>query len=59
METNNMYRLIEHALNFNPDDPLAEQHRRLARQHLHGDKEEAGEAEYNDFYDDTNEESDI
>ena len=29
-----MCRLIEHALNFNPDDPLTEQHRRLARQHF-------------------------
>jgi len=53
-----MSRLIEHALNFNPDDPLAEQHRRLARQHLHGDEEEAAEAEYDDFSDDTSEEGD-
>ena len=58
METDNMYRLIEHALNFNPDDPLAEQHRRLASQHLHGDEEEAAEAEYDDFSDDTSEEGD-
>ena len=53
-----MYRLIEHALNFNPDDPLAEQHRRLASQHLHGDEEEAPEAEDDDFSDDTSEECD-
>ena len=53
-----MCHLIEHALNFNPDDPLAEQHRRLARQHLHGDEEEAAEAEYDDFSDDTSEEGD-
>ena len=58
METDNMCRLIEHALNFNPDDPLTEQHHRLARQHLHGDEEEAPEAEYNDFSDDTSEEGD-
>ena len=58
METDNMCRLIEHALNFNPDDPLTEQHRRLARQHLHGDEEEAAEAEYDDFSDDTSEEGD-
>ena len=58
METDNMYRLVEHALNFNPDDPLAKQHRRLARQHLHGDEEEAAEAEYDDFSDDTSEEGD-
>ena len=38
--------------------PLAEQHRRLARQHLHGDEEEAAEAEYDDFSDDTSEEGD-
>lgn len=53
-----MCRLIEHALNFNPDDPLAEQHRGLARQHLHGDEEEAPEAKYDDFSDDTSEEGD-
>jgi len=58
METDNMCRLIEHALNFNPDDPLAEQHRGLARQHLHGDEEEAPEAKYDDFSDDTSEEGD-
>ena len=59
METDNMYRLIEHALNFNPDDPLVEQHHRLARQHLHGDEEEEdAEAEYDDFSDDTSEEGD-
>ena len=50
--------LIEHALNFNPDGPLAEQHRSLARQHLHGDEEEAAEAEYNDFSNDTSKEGD-
>ena len=53
-----MCRLIEHALKFNPDDPLAEHHRRLARRHLHGGKEEAPEAEYDDFFDDTSEEGD-
>ena len=52
-----MYRLIEHALNFKPDDPLAEQHHRLARQHLHGEEEEADDAKY-DFADDTTEEGD-
>ena len=57
MEMDNMYRLIEHALNFKPDDPLVEQHHRLARQHLHGDKE-AAEAECDDFSDDTSEEGD-
>ena len=57
METDNMYHLIEHALNFKPDDPLAEQHHRLAHQHLHGEEEEAAEAEY-DFSDDTTEEGD-
>ena len=51
-----MYRLIEHARNFKPDDPLAEQHHRLAHQHIHGE-EEAAEAEY-DFSDDTSEEGD-
>ena len=58
METDNMYRLIEHTLNFNPDDPLAEQHHRLSHQHLHGDEEEPAEAEYDDFSDDTSEEGD-
>ena len=58
MEMDNMYRLIEYALNFKPDDPLVEQHHRLARQHLHGDEEEAAEAEYDDFSDDTSEEGD-
>ena len=53
-----MCRLIEHALKFNPDDPLAEQHRRLGRRHLHGDEEEALEAEYDDFSNDTSEEGD-
>ena len=53
-----MYRLIDHTLNFNPDDPIAEQHRRLACQHLQGDEEEAAEAEYNDLFDDTSEEGD-
>ena len=38
--------------------PLAEQHRRLARRHLHGDEEEAPEVEYDDFSDDTSEEGD-
>ena len=52
-----MYRLIEHALKFKPDDPLTEQHHRLARQHLHGYEEDAAEAEY-DFFDDTSEEGD-
>ena len=56
METDNKSRLIEHALNFNSDDPLAEQHHRLAHQHIHGE-EEAAEAEY-DFSDDTSEEGD-
>jgi len=58
METDNMYRLIEHALNFNPDDPLAEQHHRLACRHLHGGEEEVPEAEYDDFFDDTSKEGD-
>ena len=58
MEMDNMCRLIEHALNFNSDAPLAEQHRRLARRHLHGDEEEAPEVEYDDFSDDTSEEGD-
>ena len=48
METDNMCSLIEYGLNFNLDDPLAGQHRRLARRHLHGDEEEAPKAEYND-----------
>jgi len=41
-----------------PVYPLAEQYRRLAHQHLHGDEEEAPEAEYDDFSDDTSEEGD-
>ena len=38
--------------------PSREQHHRLAHQHLNGDEEEAAEAEYNDFSDDTSEEGD-
>ena len=57
METNNIHRLIEHALNLKPDSPLAEQHHRIDHKHLHGEEEEAADAEY-DFADDTTEEDD-
>ena len=50
--------VAEHALNIKPDAPLAEQHHRLVREHLHGEEEEeAADAEY-DFADDTTEEGD-